>query len=95
MIDHEVKRAFEELEHREKSVGIENAISLRMYAAVLILREIAFSMPTFFFQNTSKFFNVIWAPLWDGRRVLRESSANAIRAALVVTAQRESAKQSR
>ena len=88
MIDHEVKRAFEELEHREKSEG-------RMYAAVLILREIAFSMPTFFFQNTSKFFNVIWAPLWDGRRVLRESSANAIRAALVVTAQRESAKQSR
>ncbi len=30
----------------------------RQYAAVLLLREIAFSMPTFFFQNISRFFEV-------------------------------------
>lgn len=57
LIDHEVKRAFEVLQG-EKNEG-------KRYAAVLILREIAFSMPTFFFQNVSQFFGVIYFAVLD------------------------------
>ncbi len=49
LIDHEVKRAFEVLSSIDRGEG-------KQFAAVLLLREIAFSMPTFFFQNISKFF---------------------------------------
>lgn len=87
LIDHEVKRAFELLSS-ERSEG-------KQYAAVLILREIAYSMPTFFFQNVGKFFNVIFNAVFDHKLMLRESSVNALRAGLVVTAQRETSKQSR
>ncbi len=51
LIDNVIKRAFEDLTGEDRSEG-------RLYAAVLLLREIAFSMPTFFFQNISKFFEV-------------------------------------
>lgn len=87
LIDHEVKRAFEVLQG-EKSEG-------KRYAAVLILREIAFSMPTFFFQNVSQFFGVIYHAVWDSKLKLRESAVNALRAGLVVTAQRETSRQNR
>ena len=71
LIDHEVKRAFELLSS-ERSEG-------KQYAAVLILREIAYSMPTFFFQNVSKFFDVIWSAVWDQKPMLREAAVNALR----------------
>lgn len=87
LIDHEVKRAFELLASK-RSEG-------KQYAAVVILREIAFSMPTFFFQNVSNFFDVIFYAVWDQKSMLREAAVNALRAALVVTAQRETTKQSR
>eukprot|EP00095_Tigriopus_kingsejongensis_P005635 maker-scaffold420_size176246-snap-gene-0.24 protein:Tk05635 transcript:maker-scaffold420_size176246-snap-gene-0.24-mRNA-1 annotation:"target of rapamycin" len=87
LIDHEVKRAFELLQG-DKSEG-------KRFAAVLILREIAFSMPTFFFQNVSQFFDVIFHAVRDPKLKLRESSVNALRAGLWVTAKRETTKQSR
>ena len=54
MIDHEMKRSIEVLQggpwapHGQGQQRYES----RRYAAVLVLREIAFSMPTFFFQAT-------------------------------------------
>jgi FKBP12-rapamycin complex-associated protein len=71
LIEHEVKRAFELLAS-ERSEG-------KQYAAVLILREIAYSMPTFFFQNVSKFFDVIFFAVWDQKTMLREAAVNALR----------------
>ena len=65
----------------------------KRYAACLVLREIACCMPTFFFQNVSQFFDAIFNPLCDLKVVLRVSAARALRAGLVVTVQRETAKQ--
>ena len=56
-------------------------------------------MPTFFFQNAFEsnqtFFDVIFNPIRDSRPTLRESAVFALRAALIVTTQRETAKQSK
>ena len=68
---------------------------MKRYAAVLVLREIASCMPTFFFQNVSTFFDVIFNPIRDSRPTLRESAVYALRVALIVTTQRETAKQSK
>ena len=85
LIDHEVKRAFELLSG-DRGEG-------KQYAAVLILREIAFSMPTFFFQHISTFFDVIFRPTADPKHLVREAAVIGFRAGLIVTAQRESTKQ--
>ena len=66
---------------------------MRRYAAILVLREIASCMPTFFFQNVGTFFDVMFNPIKDGRPTIRESAVYALRAALIVTTQRETAKQ--
>ena len=68
---------------------------MRRYAAILVLREIASCMPTFFFQNVSTFFDVIFNPIRDSRPTLRESAVFALRAGLIVTTQRETAKQTK
>ena len=60
-----------------------------------MLREIAYCMPTFFFQNVQQFFDVIFHAIYDPKPHLRESAANALRMALVVTSQRETSSQSR
>ena len=52
-------------------------------------------MPTFFFQNVQQFFDVIFHAIYDPKPHLRESAANALRMALVVTSQRETSSQSR
>jgi FKBP12-rapamycin complex-associated protein len=61
LIDHELKRSIEMLQG-PRHEG-------RRYAAVLVLREIAFSMPTFFFQNVSQFFGVIFTAINDPNQV--------------------------
>ncbi len=45
------------------------------------------------FQNVTTFFEVIFNAILDGKLALRESAVNAMRAALIVTTQRETAKQ--
>ena len=50
MIGHEVNKAFEMLNDEK--------VEAKKYAAIVILREMAFSMPTFFFQNVQQFFKV-------------------------------------
>ena len=52
LIDHEMKRAVEVLAEKTWAPPgqSQQRHETRRYAAVLVLREIAFSMPTFFFQ---------------------------------------------
>ena len=54
-----------------------------------MLRELALSSPTFFFQQVQTFFDVIFYAVRDGKPMIREAAVQALRAALVVTSQRE------
>ncbi|CAB3230731.1 unnamed protein product [Arctia plantaginis] len=85
-VEFEVKRAFEWLSE-ERNEG-------RRHSAVLLLKEMAIAMPTYFYQQVSGFFDHILVALKDPKQQIREAAAKALRAGLVVTAQRETAKQS-
>uniref|UniRef100_A0A2A4JTT6 Serine/threonine-protein kinase TOR n=1 Tax=Heliothis virescens TaxID=7102 RepID=A0A2A4JTT6_HELVI len=85
-VEFEVKRAFEWLSE-ERNEG-------RRHSAVLLLKELAIAMPTYFYQQVSGFFDHILVALKDPKPQIREAAAKALRAGLVVTAQRETAKQS-
>ncbi|KAG6451388.1 serine/threonine-protein kinase mTOR [Manduca sexta] len=85
-VEFEVKRAFEWLSE-ERNEG-------RRHSAVLLLKELAIAMPTYFYQQVSGFFDHILVALKDPKQQIREAAAKALRAGLVVTAQRETAKQS-
>lgn len=61
---------------------------------MLVLRELALAMPTYFYQQVSQFFELIFHAVQDPKAAIREAAVDALRAALVVTAQRELAKQS-
>lgn len=80
-VDFEVKRAFEWLSG-DRNEG-------KRHAAVLVLRELAVSTPTFFFQQVQQFFDCIFNAVRDPKPVIREAAVAALRAALVVTTQRE------
>ncbi|XP_063917186.1 serine/threonine-protein kinase mTOR isoform X2 [Zophobas morio] len=84
-VEFEVKRAFEWL------TG--DRIEGKRQAAVLVLKELALTMPTYFYQHVSQFFDLIFFAIQDPKPAIRESAVEALRAALVVTAQRETAKQ--
>ncbi|PSN34470.1 Serine/threonine-protein kinase mTOR [Blattella germanica] len=84
-VEFEVKRAFEWL-GGDRHEG-------KRHAAVLVLRELAVSMPTYFFQQVQQFFDLVFNAVRDPKPVIREGAVEALRAALVVTAQRETAKQ--
>lgn len=58
------------------------------------MRELAVSVPTYFFQQVQLFFDLIFNAIRDPKPMIREGAVEALRAALVVTAQRETAKQS-
>lgn len=66
----------------------------RRHAAVFILRELAVAMPTYFYQQISTFFDHIFNAIFDPKPAIRESAGEALRAALIVTSQRENTKQS-
>lgn len=80
-VEFEVKRAFEWLQE-EKADG-------KRHAAVLVLKELAITMPTYFYQQVSQFFELITNAIQDPKVAIREGAVEALRAALVVTAQRE------
>ncbi|XP_077275474.1 serine/threonine-protein kinase Tor isoform X1 [Temnothorax americanus] len=84
-VEFEVKRAFEWL-GADRHEG-------RKHAAVLVLRELAVSVPTYFFQQVTPFFELIFNAIHDPKPAVREGAVEALRAALVVTAQRETVKQ--
>lgn len=81
----DIKRAFEWLSE-ERNEG-------KRHAAVLVLRELAVAMPTYFYQQVSGFFEHIFNAIRDPKPIIRDGAGQALRAALVVTSQRESAKQ--
>lgn len=85
-VEFEVKRAFERMSEERNEVW--------RHSAVLLLKELAIAMPTYFYQQVSGFFDHILVALKDPKQQIREVAAKALRATLVVTAQRESAKQS-
>nr|ALE20544.1 mTOR [Leptinotarsa decemlineata] len=84
-VEFEVKRAFEWLQE-DKADG-------KRHAAVLVLKELANTMPTYFYQQVSQFFELIINVIQDPKVAIRKGAIEALRAALVVTAQREVGKQ--
>lgn len=50
-------------------------------------------MPTYFYQLVSQFFELIIIAIQDPKIAIREGAVEALRAALVITAQREKGKQ--
>ncbi|XP_037955980.1 serine/threonine-protein kinase Tor [Teleopsis dalmanni] len=84
--DFDIKRAFEMLSGDRQEY--------RRHAAVFILRELAIAMPTYFYQQISTFFDNIFNAIFDQKPSIRESAGEALRAALIVTSQRENTKQS-
>ena len=51
-------------------------------------------MPTYFYQQISTFFDTIFNAIFDPKSAIRESAGRSLRAALIVTSQRENSKQS-
>lgn len=84
--DFDIKRAFEWLSAERHEY--------RRHAAVLILRELALAMPTYFYQSSKEFFSNIFYAIFDSKPAIRESACEALRAALIVVSDRESTKQS-
>ncbi|XP_046969780.1 serine/threonine-protein kinase Tor-like [Vanessa cardui] len=85
-VELEIKRAFEWLAE-ERNEG-------KRLSACFILRELAIAMPSYFFQHINGFFNYIMLPLRDPKEQVRDAAGKALRAAFVVTAQREIPEQS-
>uniref|UniRef100_A0A8C6M5E7 Serine/threonine-protein kinase TOR n=1 Tax=Nothobranchius furzeri TaxID=105023 RepID=A0A8C6M5E7_NOTFU len=80
-VEFEVKRALEWL-GADRNEG-------RRHAAVLVLRELAVSAPTFFFQQVQPFFDNIFYAVWDPKQAIREGAVSALKACLILTTQRE------
>uniref|UniRef100_A0A1B0GIX2 Serine/threonine-protein kinase TOR n=2 Tax=Lutzomyia longipalpis TaxID=7200 RepID=A0A1B0GIX2_LUTLO len=77
----DIKRAFEWLaEDRNES---------KRHAAVIVLRELAVAMPTYFYQQVGPFFEHIFNAIRDPKPIIREGAGQALRATLIVTSQRE------
>lgn len=62
---------------------------LSFHTQVLVLRELAVSAPTFFFQQVQPFFDNIFFAVWDSKQAIREGAVSALRACLILTTQRE------
>ncbi|KAL7026943.1 hypothetical protein ACKWTF_005245 [Chironomus riparius] len=82
--EYDIKQAFEFISE-ERNEG-------KRQAAVIILRELAVANPTFFYQQVSSFFDHIFMAIRDAKPMIRESAGQALRAALIVTSQRETVK---
>ncbi|XP_045522064.1 serine/threonine-protein kinase mTOR-like [Pieris brassicae] len=80
-VENEIKRAFEWL--------AEERTEAKRLSACFILRELAISMPSYFYQHINGFFNHIRIAIRDPKEQIREVAAKALRAAFVVTSQRE------
>ena len=60
----------------------------RLFAACMILKQLADNAPTIFFVRTREFFDMIWIPLWHTQEFLRLSAGQALSACLAVLSQR-------
>ncbi|XP_041982232.1 serine/threonine-protein kinase mTOR-like [Aricia agestis] len=80
-VENEMTRAYDWLsEDRNES---------KRLSACYMLKELAIAMPTYFFQHINDFFNHIKLALRDPKEQVREAGAKALRAAFVITIQRE------
>ncbi|XP_059613044.1 serine/threonine-protein kinase Tor [Phlebotomus argentipes] len=77
----DIKRAFEWLAE-DRNEG-------KRHAAVIVLRELAVAMPTYFYQQVGPFFDHIFNAIRDPKPIIREGAGQALRATLIVTCQRE------
>ncbi|KAL0603435.1 Serine/threonine-protein kinase mTOR [Plecturocebus cupreus] len=95
-VEFEVKRALEWL-GADRNEGRRHAAvsacgeehSQAWGTMVLVLRELAISVPTFFFQQVQPFFDNIFVAVWDPKQAIREGAVAALRACLILTTQRE------
>ena len=60
----------------------------RLFAACVVLQQLADNAPTIFFVRTREFFDLIWGPLWHSREFIRLSAGKALSACLAVLSQR-------
>lgn len=72
----------------DRHLIIRNQTFFRLFQ-VLVLRELAVSAPTFFFQQVQPFFDNIFYAVWDPKQAIREGAVSALRACLILTTQRE------
>lgn len=61
-----------------------------MFLQLLVLRELAIQTPAHFFQQVPAFFDSIFIAIRNPDHIIREAAISALRAALAVTASRES-----
>ncbi|XP_012554042.1 serine/threonine-protein kinase mTOR isoform X1 [Hydra vulgaris] len=83
-VEFEIKKALEWL-YGDRHEG-------RRHAAVLVLRELAITAPTFFFQHVQSFFDYFFNAVRDPKPQIREGAAEALRACFAIIAQRETKK---
>jgi hypothetical protein len=60
----------------------------RLFAACVVLKQLADNAPTIFFVRTREFFDFIWGPLWHADKIIRLSAGKALCACLGVLSQR-------
>jgi hypothetical protein len=60
----------------------------RLFAACVVLKQLADNAPTIFFVRTREFFDFIWGPLWHADKIIRLSAGRALCACLAVLSQR-------
>ena len=60
----------------------------RLFAACVVLQQLADNAPTIFFVRTREFFDLIWGPLWHSKEFIRLSAGKALSACLAVLGQR-------
>ncbi|CAK8674525.1 unnamed protein product [Clavelina lepadiformis] len=80
-IEFQVRRSIEWL-GMEKNEG-------RRHAAVFILKEMAVSSPTIFYQQIQSFFENIFYAIHDSKQAIRDCAIESLRAALALVVQRE------
>lgn len=82
-----------ELVEAEINIALEflqsDRIEERRYVAVLVLRELARAAPTLVYGHVTHIFDLLWAGLRDIRRLIRETSAEALSAALQIIRERD------
>lgn len=77
------------LSRQNQTVDTDESPLCAFLSQVLVLRELAISVPTFFFQQVQPFFDNIFVAVWDPKQAIREGAVAALRACLILTTQRE------
>eukprot|EP01116_Phalansterium_solitarium_P018594 TRINITY_DN4988_c0_g1_i2.p1 TRINITY_DN4988_c0_g1~~TRINITY_DN4988_c0_g1_i2.p1 ORF type:complete len:2361 (-),score=824.80 TRINITY_DN4988_c0_g1_i2:390-7472(-) len=80
-VEFEMKRAMEWLQGER--------IESKRHAACLVLAEVAENAPALFYSCINSFVDLIWVALRDQKPIIRESAVRALRASLVLMAERE------